>query len=327
MHVYVANFGLENYEWPRCLENSCIATMQDERVHPFWVAGDRKAYIDFAIQRLKTARGIAPIPAVAGRWFNLGTIIVESEGDLWLHREGELLWWTITEAASAVFSLEPDLRSKDWGSKNVYYYRKPCQPWRCSDRNGRRLEWRGLHPKSHDFLATEATLQRLGERYSDYALALVNGDDLTRWHDMQEWQARQGIKSGPSKNYNMREMTIADMVRTAEYTTASSNGQFATRMVKNKDFRFTSRKEAEAYVDALFEAQEGICAITDLPMQQVDGNDLEMRCSLDRIDSAGHYEVGNLQIVCRFINRWKNASKDDEFRRLVGILKATPAQH
>lgn len=323
MHVYVANFGLENYEWPRCRENSVIATMQDERVHPFWSAGDRAGYIDFARTHLKTARGIAPIPAVAGRWFNLGTIIVESEGDLWLHREGDLLWWTVTKAEPATITLEPDLRPKAWGSPEVYYYRKPCQPWSCKDRQGQRLEWKGLHPKSHDFFATEATLQRLGDRYAGYAQALVAGDDLNAWHSRPEWRAKQGNKGGAAHNFNDRQKTVAEMVMTAEYTAAASNGQTTMRMVKNKDFRFAGRKEAEAYVNDLYDAQEGLCAITDLPMQFVGGDDPELRCSLDRIDSSGHYEPGNLQIVCRFINRWKSASKDEEFRRLVAMLRAT----
>jgi hypothetical protein len=51
-----------------------------------------------------------------------------------------------------------------------------------------------------------------------------------------------------------------------------------------------------------------------------------MLCSLDRIDSDGHYEEENLQIVCRFINRWKSDSDDAEFRRLVRLLQDTAMQ-
>ncbi|WP_299844379.1 hypothetical protein [uncultured Jannaschia sp.] len=43
--------------------------------------------------------------------------------------------------------------------------------------------------------------------------------------------------------------------------------------------------------------------------------------SADRIDSSGHYEEANLQLVCRFINFWKQATPDDEFRRLIGIVR------
>jgi hypothetical protein len=33
--------------------------------------------------------------------------------------------------------------------------------------------------------------------------------------------------------------------------------------------------------------------------------DLDLSPSLDRIDSDGHYAPDNLQIVARFVNRWK----------------------
>ena len=49
--------------------------------------------------------------------------------------------------------------------------------------------------------------------------------------------------------------------------------------------------------------------------------DPEMLCSLDRIDSSGHYERGNLQLVCRFINRWKSDGDVNEFRRLIKVLQ------
>ena len=48
--------------------------------------------------------------------------------------------------------------------------------------------------------------------------------------------------------------------------------------------------------------------------------DPELRCSVDRIDSSGHYEQGNLQVVCKFANRWKSASDNDEFQRLIAMI-------
>jgi hypothetical protein len=75
------------------------------------------------------------------------------------------------------------------------------------------------------------------------------------------------------------------------------------------------------YAEALFEAQEGLCAIISLPLQFMGGDDHQMCCSLDRIDSDGHYEKGNLQIVCKFINRWKSDTEDSELRRLIEIVR------
>ena len=61
--------------------------------------------------------------------------------------------------------------------------------------------------------------------------------------------------------------------------------------------------------------------LTALPleMDEIDG-DKELVCSLDRIDSNGHYEKDNLQVVCKFANRWKGDSDNDEFIRLINML-------
>lgn len=51
--------------------------------------------------------------------------------------------------------------------------------------------------------------------------------------------------------------------------------------------------------------QEDRCALTDLRLGYVGETDgLQTRLSLERIDSNGHYTSDNVQIVCRFINRW-----------------------
>ena len=72
----------------------------------------------------------------------------------------------------------------------------------------------------------------------------------------------------------------------------------------------------------LLEVQEERCAITGLLFQyQGAHSDSNMLPSLDRIDSDGHYEKGNLQLVCRFINFWKQAADDQEFRRLINVIR------
>lgn len=97
--------------------------------------------------------------------------------------------------------------------------------------------------------------------------------------------------------------------------------------VKNKDLRFGDQLAFEHFLVALIDAQEGRCAITDLPLQ-FDGEhtDLEFLCSLDRIDSDRDYEDGNLQVVCRFVNRWKGADNDTEFRRLIDAVRRGSAE-
>ena len=91
--------------------------------------------------------------------------------------------------------------------------------------------------------------------------------------------------------------------------------------IKEKEIRFREG-EFEKYVEYLLSEQEGVCALTGIPLVlDRQDDDKELMCSLDRIDSNGHYEKDNLQIVCRFVNRWKGDDDDDEFRRLVVMIQ------
>jgi len=152
---------------------------------------------------------------------------------------------------------------------------------------------------------------------------LVDGGDLSAWHEQPEWQAKLSTAATqrPGTVFNARQRTFANMAITARDTAANANGQMVSRQVKVKEFRFASVQELEGYAADLYDAQEGLCAITNLPLQFLDGDDPQMCCSLDRVDSNGHYERGNLQIVCRFINRWKSDVDDGEFRRLIEIVR------
>jgi hypothetical protein len=322
MKVFIANFGQENYEWPTCKARSTIATMNDVEAQAFWDAGDREAYIQSRTKG-KTAAGITPSRAIASRWFNLMSIIAGSQGDVWIHREKGQLWWTKSLAEPPTFEpkIEPVGRRR-----NVIVCHKRCEPW--SDKNGKdnRLDWNGLHPKAREFLFTEGTLQQLGDDNADYALALIEGADLSPWHSRSDWKAKaekaQGKRSVATV-FNAKQRAAARMVMTARDTVSASNGQQVLKTVKNKDLKFLSFQEFEKYLLDLIDLQEGLCAITGLTLQY-DGEheEAEMLCSLDRIDSDGHYEAGNLQVVCRFVNRWKGSSNDDGFRKLIAIVRS-----
>lgn len=121
-----------------------------------------------------------------------------------------------------------------------------------------------------------------------------------------------------------REWTqsVARMVATAEQTILQSNGEPALKSIKDKQSGFGSHGEFECYVQGLLETQGARCAISGLPLQRDEAcNDPEMLASLDRIDSDGDYAPGNLQVVCRFINRWKGADDNALFSRLLGQLR------
>jgi len=207
----------------------------------------------------------------------------------------------------------------------VYIMRKRVDVWSNKSRKGNRLEWGSLHTKARDFLSTEGTLQNLSSIYAAYAIALIDGGDLSPWHSRADWRAKaEKARRNPVTNFNAKERSILDMVQTARETVANANNQQVLRTVKNKELRFATPQEFEAYVGALVEAQEDLCAITGIRLQFYgDHDDVELLCSLDRIDSNGHYEAGNLQIVCRFVNRWKSNGEDGNFRRLIELVRST----
>jgi len=122
-----------------------------------------------------------------------------------------------------------------------------------------------------------------------------------------------------------RETSIIAMRLSVENTVKNSYGQLVQRTVKNKELRMTSA-ELEKLIASLLDLQVNRCALTGIPFQfhgpEADKNLLP---SLDRIDSDGHYEAGNLQVVCQFVNFWKGDSDNEEFRRLLMLVKGEEA--
>lgn len=127
---------------------------------------------------------------------------------------------------------------------------------------------------------------------------------------------------GSERYLGAREKSIAEIKHSVGRTAFNSNGQVIATKVKNKELRMTDA-QLDKLLRELLEVQGDCCAITGLPLQfRGTHSDENMLPSLDRIDSSGHYEHGNLQVVCRFINFWKQASDDSEFRRLLNVVRS-----
>ena len=118
-----------------------------------------------------------------------------------------------------------------------------------------------------------------------------------------------------------RESSIIEMRQSTENTVKNANGQIVEQLVKNKELRMTSA-ELEELIASLLDMQDNCCALTGIPLHFVgpDANK-NLQASLDRIDSDKHYERGNLQVVCRFINFWKSDSDNEEFKRLLMLVR------
>lgn len=127
----------------------------------------------------------------------------------------------------------------------------------------------------------------------------------------------EGQNNGEIKDARFK--AIWSMANQAEQTARQSYGQTVERTVKNKDLRL-SKEALIAHLNELLDETGNRCAITGLTLR-FEGSDDKLRPSLDRIDSNGHYEAGNVQVVARFINFWKRDTEDTEFRRLIAVVR------
>jgi hypothetical protein len=114
-------------------------------------------------------------------------------------------------------------------------------------------------------------------------------------------------------------LSIQNMVRNVQ-SAVSASGKQSTNINKIK-YLFHTEQQLFTIARRLIDEQEQKCALTGLILQFA--YDPAMEASLDRIDSDGHYQDGNLQVVCRFVNSWKSDTPVEEFRRLLNIVKAT----
>ena len=325
MTVYVANFGRGNYAWERCLAAPSVATMNSVDTQPFWLADDRQGFVEQAVATYPTARGNVLPRATASRWFNLMGIVAGSHGDLWLHKAGDEVWWTRTTDAPVTIDEAPTPSPHD--ERGMFEAHKPAEPWRNRDEAGTPLSWASIHPKARHFLITESTLQALSPDYAAYAEALVEGRDLSPWHGSPRWGAVEArARTKPIRHVPPIEYAALDLAQRAFDTARRADGREVTKRSKVKAFGFADVMDARAYILELLRAQEGICNLTGLPLQYPgEEDDPALRCSLDRIDSGGDYAPGNLQVVCRFANRWKSDGTDEEFKRLIAIVRGEPA--
>ncbi len=121
--------------------------------------------------------------------------------------------------------------------------------------------------------------------------------------------------------FGAREKSIWEMKSNTLNTVKNSNGQTESRIIKNKELRMTEQ-QLDKHLLQLIDMQENRCALTGLKFKYLgDATDSQLYPSLDRKDSSGHYEKGNLQVVCRFINFWKGDMDDGEFQRLIKLVR------
>lgn len=110
------------------------------------------------------------------------------------------------------------------------------------------------------------------------------------------------------------------MLQTVKATCAQSGSQSIV-VAKNKEWRFRDDEHFLSEVNALLDQAQGRCALSNVQLD-ITGENPELSPSLDRKRSDGHYEPGNLQIVARFINRWKSDMADGDFLHLLETVRS-----
>ena len=175
--------------------------------------------------------------------------------------------------------------------------------------------------------------QRFNAALSDVRRALTEMEGLTKVRLIDAhsfcWilatKLREGVKKkrkGTVRGLSGREKSVIEMRRSVENTVRNAKGQLIQSTLKNKELRMSPAK-LEKLLRTLLTLQTNRCALTGIPLHFV-GSDAKasLRPSVDRIDSNGQYKHGNLQIVCQFVNFWKADSNNEEFKRLLKLVRS-----
>jgi hypothetical protein len=104
------------------------------------------------------------------------------------------------------------------------------------------------------------------------------------------------------------------------------------RNKKSPRYAFSStlalaRKRAETtinqdYLMALYDQQEGLCALSGIRMTWATGKTSPTSISMDRIDQQQGYVEGNVRLVCTAVNAFRGIMNDQEmFKFAVALVQ------
>lgn len=156
---------------------------------------------------------------------------------------------------------------------------------------------------------------------------MIEGRELSPWHALPEWKkaaAETGKTGKAAVTYgDARKKTIITM-RMHAISAVFASGTVSLSTSKEKGFGFNDENAMDAFLDKLLEGND-VCALTGLTMTMHNEGDADFWYSLDRIDSSIGYVPENLQLVCRFANKWKGAGDNARFRSLVEAIRTSGA--
>ena len=110
-----------------------------------------------------------------------------------------------------------------------------------------------------------------------------------------------------------------------KYRTALTNSGLTESevLLKLKQKTIASSEIIKPHLQKIWLKQKGKCCLSGIELNEeylFTGDQSILAPSIDRINNNKGYEIDNIQIVMRGINRFKNLTKDKEF---INILKYT----
>lgn len=306
MKIFIANFGSRNWYWDRCKERSVIMVIDDARLVPLWLRGNKEEYKQVALNICSGSESKPLSKQTAAIWYNINEIFRNTHDDIWLHRDGNSLWWTISSNEPLIIEsgLNPSPRLPDGAESFIML--KPCMEWQDENIAGIKIAWSDLSNNAKNLLDLRGvTVRSVNNLIYDEIKNLLSINSIP----IDDIKAK-------IQTHDPWSASISRMVETTLDTVKASNST-ANVVFKNKEFLFNSKDEAKKYIHDIIIKQNGLCNLSKIPLEFEEASISEFSCSLDRINSDRNYEKNNLQVVCKFINRWKSDMDNESFKKLL----------
>lgn len=238
-----------------------------------------------------------------------------------------------TGAAKATKSRPPSVRTHPNGDvvrvPRAYVLKGPGRPLRGDECGRARLtesDARDIllayehHSRKGSVRKKTATLAEIAELYGvakTTVFALVKGRNWRYLHLQLFGGLPQSGANGARKKLAASEAAewAAARQRIIRQTSATvrQSGSIYQRTAKTKELRIA---DLEKLLDDLVARQGYRCAQTGVRFVE---SSADLRASLDRRDSDGHYEADNVQLVTSWYNFAKGKRSDSDTRRLLGV--------
>lgn len=206
------------------------------------------------------------------------------------------------------------------GSTGLRFYRNP-ERWDCVDCEATVIARRSLieaRKKCRVCKKSPPTI-KFAPRTQANGIICVQCLQQKQNSDVKRWRS----KPGKRRLFKATQERSIERSPTAfiKYLVRTKTAMLK-RLAKTKFRRRTYLHKVELTADdvmALYEKQEGKCAISGMNMAHV-LRDLRA-ISIDRIDSGKGYTHGNVQLVCQWANMAKGKHSDGEMKAIIDGLR------